>query len=55
MNSVNIVLLLKPDKDPTISLSFSLISFNNRDLKFMCIALAQIKYKQITPHTTHLD
>lgn len=54
MNSANISLLLKPEKDPTLPSSYRPISLINVDLKIISKALAN-RIEKITPHIIHPD
>uniref|UniRef100_A0A3B3I4T3 Reverse transcriptase domain-containing protein n=1 Tax=Oryzias latipes TaxID=8090 RepID=A0A3B3I4T3_ORYLA len=54
MNSANIILLLKPDKDPTSPSSYRPISLINADVKIICKALAQ-RIEKVTPHIIDFD
>lgn len=54
MNSANISLLLKPDKDPTLPSSYRPISLINADLKIICKTLAR-RLEKVTPGIIHSD
>uniref|UniRef100_A0A3B3HTW8 Reverse transcriptase domain-containing protein n=1 Tax=Oryzias latipes TaxID=8090 RepID=A0A3B3HTW8_ORYLA len=54
MNSANIILLLKPGKDPTSPSSYRPISLINADLKIICKALAG-RLEKVVPSLIHPD
>lgn len=54
MNSANISLILKPDKDPSLPTSYRPISLINTDLKIICKAIAR-RLEKITPYIIHPD
>ncbi|MBN3294582.1 LORF2 protein, partial [Polypterus senegalus] len=54
MNSANIILLLKPGKDPIFPTSYRPISLINVDLKIICKALAK-RLEKVTPFIIHPD
>lgn len=54
MNSANISLVLKPEKDPSLPSSYRPISLINADLKIICKALAR-RLDRITPSIIHPD